>query len=76
MADYTLAEVTEFYTAAKRNYLACLNSIEYSIKDRDLKRERLDVLRSEMNRWKDKMDALDAGDSQKKKVSLFVPVDV
>ena len=75
MAEYTLAEITAFYEAAKTNYLACLNSKEYSIKDRELKRENLDTLRTEMNRWKDKMDSVTAGDSQKKKVSMFVPRD-
>ncbi len=72
---YTLAEVTVFYEAAKASYLACLTSQEYTIKDRELKRANLDILRDEMNRWKKKVDDLTDGKSQKKKVSQFVPLD-
>ena len=76
MATYTEAEIQIFYDAAKTNYLACLNSREYSRKDRELKRVNLETLLGEMNRWKNKLDSVIAGDSQAKKVSLFVPVDV
>jgi len=76
MATYTLAEVTTFYEAAKSQYLKALNSDEYTIKDRELKRQKLDSLRNEMDRWKTKMDQLTAGQNSKKRVSLHVPIDV
>ena len=75
MATYTEAELSIFYEAAKKNYLACLNSKEYSIKDRDLKREDLKTLKGEMTDWKTKLESVAAGDSTKKKVSLAVPLD-
>jgi hypothetical protein len=75
MADYSKVEIQAFYDAAKRNYLACMNSKEYSIKDRSVQREDLKILRGEMNLWKEKLDNINAGKTQKKKFSRFLPMD-
>ena len=72
---YTLAEATSFYTTAKEAYEACLKSQSYSIKDRELKRANLDILRNEMNSWKRIMDDLADGKSGKIKVNRHVIVD-
>lgn len=74
---YTLAEATAFYDAAKAAYLKCLNAEDYTIKDRSVRRAKLDVLKKEMTMWKNVMDAIDAGnDGTVIPVGQFVPRDL
>lgn len=76
--SYSLTEATEFYTAAKQGYLSALKMSEYSIKDRSAKREAIDKLKNEMDKWKRIIDNINAGqdpDHPVIPVSRFVPID-
>ena len=72
---YTLAEATEFYEAAKEGYKAALRMTEYSIKERSAKREKLDLLSREMDKWKAVVDDLESGTASGIKFKRGVPLD-
>jgi len=75
--SYTSAEATAFYEAARDAYLKCLSSKEYNIKDRGIVREKLDLLRAEMDKWKKIVDDYADGITPGKiKIKRFVPKDV
>lgn len=61
--SFTEAEITEFYTAAKQAYKNALHLQEYSIKDREAKRAKLETLKQEMLYWKKQIDETEAGET-------------
>jgi len=74
--SYTSAEVDEFYNAAKASYLKALDMVEYTIKDRSLKRAKLEDLKAEMDKWKRLKDQLDDGVTTPKiNIKRHVPLD-
>ena len=76
--SYSLIEAQEFYDAAKQGYLSALKMSEYSIKDRSPKRESIDKLKKEMDKWKRIIDNINAGEDPNNPtipVARFVPVD-
>lgn len=73
--SWTYTEAKEFYDVAKKSYLAALHLQEYSIKERDAKRAKLETLSSEMFKWKREMEAASAGRSGSVNGKRGVPID-
>lgn len=61
--SFTETEITEFYTAAKQSYKNALHLQEYSIKDREAKRAKLETLKEEMLYWKKQLDQVEGGET-------------
>lgn len=70
MALFTLAEATEYFTAAKTAYKAALSGRSYEIKDRKLARQSIKELKKEMNKWGQYIEDLENGDNPDRSIII------
>ncbi len=61
--SWTYNEAKEFYDEAKKGYKAALHLQEYSVKEREAKRAKLETLETALFKWKGIMDSAESGTS-------------